>query len=239
MRRLLHKWLERSLRLCLFLLACFSPSHAAAPASYPSQPLRPEKAQVALIFIGGFADNITGIVAQLSQQCPPLDPQRVETRAYYHWDEGLEKGEAWPYMQAVSQDILTFRQHNPQATLVLIGHSYGAVAALELAALLPPSSAPLYLISLDPVDLRSTRKRPPTLTWWGHTYVRNSPSSRDLIFQTAGRWGDAPQADLSQAADGSLPNEFGHRIIHDYAYDLLLSRGTNPHSLWQALQTLF
>lgn len=204
---------------------------AGAQHRCPQQPLPVEKADIAFVFIGGFGDGSTGIVHQLYQLCPPLQEGRSELRGYYHWD-GDDMQLPWPRVAGVMADVLRFRELNPQSPIVVVGHSLGAVAALELAARVPH----LYLVTLDPVDRESSRQRPKQVKWWGHAYVSHSASGRDFIFSAAGRWGSCSLADVNKNCDGRKPHELGRCYIHDYAYDLFLSRGEAEKSLFELLQ---
>lgn len=195
--------------------------------------LEAEAADIAFVFIGGFGDGSTGIVHQLYKLCPPLVAAKRELRAYYHWD-GDDMAQPWPRIAGLMADVLAFRAQNPQACIVLVGHSLGAVAALELAARVPQ----LYLVTLDPVDRESRRQRPADVLWWGHAYVTHSASKRDFIFSTAGRWGSCPTADVDKQCDGRELHELGRCYIHDYAYDLFLTRGKGEQSLFEALQAV-
>lgn len=226
----MNKLLQRLSALFILLAsACW----AQGEHRCPQVPLKAEVADIAFVFIGGFGDGSTGIVQQLYQICPPLVQGKRELRAYYHWD-GDDMAQPWPRIAGVMADVLAFRAQNPQAAIVVVGHSLGAVAAFELANRVPH----LYLATLDPVDRESKRQRPADVLWWGHSYVTNSASNRDFIFTTAGRWGSCPAADFNKECDGRQPHELGRCYIHDYAYDLFLTRGKgkDKKSLFQALQ---
>ncbi len=221
MRRFIHQVL-------LVFVLCTSNCWAQA---YPQVRLEAKPADIAFVFIGGLGDESTGIVHQLYQRCPQLSQSLTESRGYYHWD-GDEMNQPWPHLGGVMEDVLAFRLQNPQSRVVILGHSLGAVAALELAVRIPHT----YLITLDPVDRQSSRQRPINVQWWGHAYISHSESARDILFQLAGRWGDCPTANISKNCDGRTLSSFGRRYIHDYAYDMFLSGNSEQKSLFELLR---
>lgn len=214
---------------CSALVAGQPVALAALPAEqvvpYPQVSLAPQKAQLALVFIGGFGDEVSGIVAHVSQVLPRL--QSVpEARAYYHWNGGVVQDARQGY-QVIANDVEAFCQHNAAAQVVLIGHSMGAAAALRVADLLAGAAARperLMVLTLDPADRSVKPVRPQGVAWWGNAYVVNSRSAHDFIAQLGGRWNHCSQADVNICFDGRRADEFGHFFIHDNALSLLLSR---------------
>lgn len=197
---------------------------AAHRQPLPQVPLSAQGKGTAVIFIGGFGDEISRIMPNVMLRLPSLDGG-AETRAYYHWHAGypdnVEQGAV-----GISSHIAAYRRNNPGAAIVLIGHSMGASMALRAAHLLNPADGGVYVITLDPADRSYTPRRPDAVKWWGNAYVINSLSGHDYIAVLGGRWNSCRQADVNLRFDGRNRDEAGLHYIHDNALSLLLSRGT-------------
>lgn len=201
----------------------------------PQAPLCLEGEGNALIFIGGFGDEISGIMHHLAKELPPMSPD-AENRAYYHWHLGradaLDEGIA-----ALARRIGEYRNLHPHAIVALIGHSMGAATALKVANALPAGQGMVCLLTLDPADRSTPPIRPPSVSWWGNSHVEASQSRHDFIAAWGGRWGNCSGADLNLAYDGRRQDEAGLPYIHDHAMSLLVSRGNSKGlSLWDALR---
>lgn len=199
-----------------------APSPARAVQPLPQFPLRLEGEGMAVIFIGGFGDEISGIVCQLAASLPPV-ADGVENRAYYHWSLGrpdaLDEGIA-----GLARQLGEYGTRHPRSPLVLVGHSMGAATALKIAAALPESQK-VYLLTLDPADRSTKPERPASVAWWGNAYVVASQSGHDFIAEWGGRWNACAGADVNLAYDGRRKDEAGQPYIHDNAASLLMSRG--------------
>ena len=198
----------------------------------PQYPLRETGRGTAIIFIGGIGDEISGIIPHMFRTLPPVTGE--ETRAYYHWHAG-HPGDQDRGAAELAEHIAAFRQSNPRASVVLIGHSMGASLALKTAQLLSSSDGRVMILTLDPVDRSYTPKRPKSVTWWGNAYVVNSLSAHDFIACWGGRWNECPQADVNICFDGRQLNEHDYHYIHDDALALMLSKRTGS-SLYEGLQ---
>ena len=129
-----------------------------------------------------------------------------------------------------AEDVAAFRRANPQADVVLLGHSMGGAAALQVATLLPEheGAGRVFVVTLDPVDRIVQPVRPQGVSWWGNAYVENSLSGHDFIAVVGGRWGHCEQADLNICFDGRRTDEYGYHYIHDDAEALFTSAGGQP-----------
>ncbi len=208
------------------------------PDLYPQRRLPAEPGSRALLFIGGFGDEVTGIMSVTADLLPLLDPATPEQRAYYWYGEGeLDPGAA---PRRIEADIRAYLARNPGAELIVIGHSMGAATALRTLARFRPGEGRFYLLTLDPVD-RSTRPdRPEAVHWWGNAYVTHSQSPRDFVPELGGRWNACQGADLNLRFDGRRPEMQGRYPIHDNAPGLLLGhpshKGKPRPSLHDALR---
>ncbi len=203
---------------------------------YPQRPLACRLADVALVFIGGFGDEISGIVEHMARRLPPFSAR--ENRAYYHWNGGVTEDATKGY-RVIADAVTAFRQQNPKADVVLIVHSMGAAAALKAAELLPAPAegeGRVFLITLDPTDRVVQPVRPHSVAWWGNAYVVNSQSGHDFIAVIGGRWSHCEQADVNICFNGLRTDEFGFEFIHDNALSLFMSRlGSGKSSLFELL----
>ncbi len=204
---------------------------------YPQRPVQVAEAESLVVFFGGFGDEISGIMAHASHALPPLIG--AESRAYYHWHGSFPADVTRGYT-AIAADVQAFLTRNPQADVILIGHSMGAATALKVAEALPqmPSEhSRIMLLTLDPTERSVQPRRPASVSWWGNAYVVNSQSGRDFLFELGGRWGHCAGADINACFDGRKKDEYGQAYIHDNAFSLLMSRGGSlPQSLYEQLK---
>lgn len=211
--------------------------------AYEQEPLPEVRAAAAYVCIGGFGDEVGGIVAHEAMRLRRVTGVPV---AYYHWD-GDEKLDREAGLRRIADDLLRFAKNNPQADLIIIGHSMGGSSGLMICrklldarrAVAGGQGTPrgrICLITLDPVDASVSKERPEGLDWWGNAYVENSQSMRDFIPEMGGRWRHCADADLNICFDGLSCDEYGRAYIHDNADAQLYSRGSSERSLWEALR---
>ena len=207
----------------------------ARRAMFPQTPLPLEKAQAAMVFIGGMADEWTGIVHHLASSTPNLPGGGRQLRAYHYWHMGAENESAHAAPR-LAERLQAFRTLNPTAPLVLVGHSLGGSTALRAAALLDGKpGGPVYLVTLDPVDRRTKPTRPQCVTWWGNSYIVNSQDARDFIPKLGGRWNACEGADVNIRMDGRERDEYGYPYQHGGAMSMLFCKGDAENSLYLQL----
>ena len=212
-----------------------SVANHARKAMFPQMPLPLEKAQAAAVFIGGMADEWTGIVRHLAASTPNLPIRGKQLRAYHHWHLGTEN-ESAQAAPRLAERLQAFRTINPTAPLVLVGHSLGASTALRAASLLDGKpGGPVYLVTLDPVDRRTTPTRPKCVTWWGNCYIVNSQDPRDFIPKLGGRWNACAGADVNIRMDGRERDEYGYPYQHGGAMSMFFCKGDSEQSLYLLL----
>ena len=207
----------------------------ARKAMYPQAPLPLEKAVAGWVFIGGMADEWTGIMHNVANHTPWLPIEGEQLRAYHHW----HMGDAENFDKAaekLAERLQAFRTINPTAPLVLVGHSLGGSTALQTAAKLDGKpGGPVYLVTLDPVDRLTNPIRPQCVTWWGNSYIVNSQDARDFIPQIGGRWNSCKGADVNICMDGRTRDDYGYFYQHGGAMSMLFCKGDAAQSLYQQL----
>ncbi len=204
------------------------------PELFEQRPLPAVSGSGALLFIGGFGDEVSGIMARLARTTPPLAATPGQ-RAYYWYALPAVEAEETP--RRIEADIRAYLALNPQAPVILIGHSMGAATALRSLARFKAGEGRFYLLTLDPVDRGTRPERPACVRWWGNAYVTHSQSPRDFIPELGGRWNACAGADCNLRFDGRRPEMGGYYPIHDDAAGLLLCRPTGSKlSLHAALR---
>lgn len=202
-------------------------------------PLPAEKADVAVVFVGGFSEQVLLHFRQVYEQMPPLPCEGRQLRAYYAWDSGtgnLLFHSTWK----LQRDLRTFLQLNPQADVVLLGHSYGGSAIMDALRQLGdvPHSGKVLVVTLDPVSRRERskpRERAQMVDYWVNAYCSPYRNVRDVAAWLGGPWGHCPQADENLAYSGRQRDEDGDRFAHVYPEPLLMEKAPgaekSPHEL--------
>lgn len=191
-------------------------------------PLPAEKADVAVIFVGGFSEQVLLHFRSVYEQMPPLPCQGRQLRAYYAWDSGtgnLLFHSTWK----LQLDLRAFLAVNPAADVVLLGHSYGGSAIMDALRQLDdvPHTGKVLVATLDPVSRRERskpRERAPMVDFWVNAYCSPYRNVRDVAAWLGGPWGHCPQADENMAYSGKQRDEDGDRFAHVYPEPLLMEK---------------
>lgn len=191
-------------------------------------PLPAEKADVAVIFVGGFSEQVLLHFRSVYEQMPPLPCQGRQLRAYYAWDSGtgnLLFHSTWK----LQRDLRAFLAVNPAADVVLLGHSYGGSAIMDALRQLDdvPHTGKVLVATLDPVSRRERskpRERAPMVDFWVNVYCSPYRNVRDVAAWLGGPWGHCPQADENMAYSGKQRDEDGDRFAHVYPEPLLMEK---------------
>ncbi len=212
---------------------------AAKVEPLSQRPLPALSGERALVFVGGFGDEVHGIMSHLEAMAPAFVPGQVERRGYYQWNGGDPAAQHAP--APIVADIRAFLRVNPQAEVVLIGHSLGAATALRALQELKAEEGRFCLLTLDPVDSSTPPERPASVAWWGNAWLSHSQSKRDFLFALGGRWNACAGADVNLHFDGRRPTSWGRLPIHDDAAGFLLARPAGAAASllesWQAARS--
>lgn len=211
--------------------------HRADPAVYPApatdyfgrrtqERLMPEKADAAVVFVGGFAEPLLTRVRAVYERMPVLPLEGKQYRAFYAWDGG--KGSLFAHNTQVLQgDLKAFLRVNPQADLIVVGHSYGGSAVMDALRHIGPVAGRVVVVTLDPVSRRersAPRDRAPGVDYWINVYCDEKRTLRDAIVSIGGPWGHCPQADENYAFFGTQRDARGKRFQHGYPEPLFYER---------------
>lgn len=202
-------------------------------------PLPAQKADVAVVFVGGFTEQVLLHFREVYEQMPPLPCKGRQLRAYYAWDSGtgnLLVHSTWK----LQRDLRSFLSLNPAADVVLLGHSYGGSAIMDALRQLDdvPHSGQVLVVTLDPVSRRERskpRERAPMVDFWVNAYCRPYRNVRDVVAWLGGPWGCCPQADANVAYSGEQRDAEGGRFAHVYPEPMLMTPppggGKSPHEV--------
>lgn len=183
-------------------------------------PLPAEKADVAVIFVGGFTEQVLLHFREVYEKTPLLPCKGRQLRAYYAWDSGtgnLLFHSTWK----LQRDLRAFLAVNPQADVVLLGHSYGGSAIMDALRQLEdvPHTGKVLVVTLDPVSRRERskpRERAAMVDYWVNSYCSPYRNVRDVAAWMGGPWGECPQADANVAYSGRDRDADGRRFAHVY-----------------------
>lgn len=192
------------------------------------QPLQPKKADMAVIFVGGFTEQVLLHFRKSYEKMPLLPCKGTQLRAYYAWDSGtgnLLFHSTWK----LRRDLAAFCKVNPDADIVLIGHSYGGSAIMDALRYLKKPHGRIIVATIDPVSRRKRsmpRRRPDCVNYWVNTYCYPYRNVRDVFARIGGPWRHCPQADINLNFPGTQRDADGDRFAHVYPAPMLLEK--NP-----------
>lgn len=165
------------------------------------------------VFIGGFADVVAGCLSRVERAFPGFLPGVEHATAYYHWDGG-GCGVFMDRCGRIAKDLEEVRRRFPALPVVLIGHSYGGSCALEVARRQAVDAVPLCLLTIDAVARRQKNSRPPSVEWWGNSYLREGGGFMDVVPRIGGRWGCCREADANLPFSGFRRDLSGNLYAH-------------------------
>lgn len=200
------------------------------------QRLTTEQADVAVIFIGGFTEQVLTHHRRVYECMPPLPTQGKQVRAFYAWDGG--RGCLFFHSTSLIQrDLRAFLQANPGADLVFVGHSYGGSAIMDVLRHLNTPHGRTVVVTLDAVSCRERshpRERAEGVDYWVNVYCQPYRHFKDLAAAIGGPWRECPQADLNIAFSGKERDRADRRYQH--AQPLPLFEDRAPGQIYSAYE---
>ena len=236
--------LRKSLLPCCALAVALSPTgcqqQTVAEGIYP-QPrtgffarraqvrLVQEQADVAVIFIGGFSEQVLTHFRTVYETTPPLPVTGKQVRAFYAWDGG--RG-CLPFhsTRLLQEDLRKFLSINPRANLIFIGHSYGGSAIMDALRGLNCEHGRVLAVTLDAVSCRERskpRERATGVDYWVNVYCSPYRHPKDLAAIIGGPWRACPQADVNICFSGKERDAKGRRFQHARPDALFTTQGPN------------
>ena len=200
------------------------------------QRLTTEQADVAVIFIGGFTEQVLTHHRRVYECMPPLPTQGKQVRAFYAWDGG--RGCLFFHSTSLIQrDLRAFLQANPGADLVFVGHSYGGSAIMDVLRHLNTPHGRTVVVTLDAVSCRERshpRERAEGVDYWVNVYCQPYRHFKDLAAAIGGPWRECPQADLNIVFSGKERDRADRRYQH--AQPLPLFEDRAPGQIYSAYE---
>ncbi len=200
--------------------------------------LTTEKADVAVVFIGGFSEQVLTHFRRVYEVMPPLPTTGKQLRAFYAWDGG--RGcLLFHSTNLIQQDIRAFLAANPGADLVLVGHSYGGSACMDVLRHLNHPHGRTVVVTLDAVSCRERshpRERAEGVDYWVNVYCAPYRHFKDLAASVGGPWRHCEQADVNIAFSGKERDRAERRYQHAQPLPLFEDRAPG-HSLsaWEQM----
>lgn len=218
---------------------CSCAKHAVAPGIEPTPKtgfferrhqvrLPAQKAECALIFVGGFAEQVLAHTRNIYETMPPLPMRGRQLRAFYAWD-GAQGWLFSHHTRLLQGDLRAFLRINPKAKIVFIGHSYGASAVMDALRELGPDvpRGRVVVVTLDPVSKRERshpRERAQGVDYWINVYCEPYRHGKDIFAAIGGPWRHCPQADVNLRFSGKERDSRGRRYQHSWPEALLEER---------------
>ena len=176
-----------------------------------------EKADVAFIFIGGFAEQVLCRFREVYETTPILPTKGKQVRACYAW-EGARGCLLFHSTKLIREDIEAFLKNNPGADLVFVGHSYGGSAVMDVMRHLKSDNyGRVIAVTLDAVSRRDRsfpKERAKGVDHWINVYCNPYRHPKDLAAVIGGQWEDCEQADVNLCFSGKERDVKGRRYQH-------------------------
>ena len=180
------------------------------------QRLAPEKADVAVIFIGGFSEQVLTHFRRVYESMPPIPSQGKQVRAFYAWDGG--RGcLLFHSTELIQRDLRAFLSKNPKADLVFVGHSYGGSAVMDVLRHLNYPHGKTVVVTIDAVSCRERsypRERAKGIDYWVNVYCEPYRHFKDLAAAIGGPWRHCEQADENLHFSGKTRDRADRRYQH-------------------------
>lgn len=193
------------------------PRPAAGPIGRRTQqPLVAEPADVAVVFIAGFFDQPLAHMRRVYETVPPFPVPGRQFRAFYAWDSCRGSLLAH-HTTRLRKDLEAFFAVNPRADLILVGHSYGGSAAMDVVRNLRGPHGRIIVATLDPVSRRGRsmpRVRAAGVDYWVNAYCYPYTTWRDTVPAVGGAWRHCPQADVNLVFDGREKDDDNKHYQH-------------------------
>lgn len=229
--------LQGSMAAALLLSSGCVYSHDPDPNVYPKPPegffgrrtqvpLRAEKADVAVIFVGGFAGRYLTRMRAVYERMPVLPVPGKQYRAFYDWDGG----DGMLFLNNVNnmvRDVQTFLAVNPKADLIFIGHSYGGSAVMDVLRQVTNPHGRIIVVTIDPVSRKTRslpRQRARGIDYWINIYCDDVRVPIDYVVKLGGVWKNCPQADENIRFLGTARDDKGDLYRHTRPEPLFFER---------------
>lgn len=171
-------------------------------------------ADYAVVFIGGFIDWLIGVSWRQYRDFEGFDLPMKGLKGFYHWDGG-HLGMLADGCHGIADDLNALLAVKPDLHLILVGHSYGGSAAMEVARhLTGVRGGALMVLTLDAVSRRQSCARAPGVDFWGNAFLFRGGGFLDVVPRIGGRWGSCPDADVNLPYDGYIRDRAGNLYSH-------------------------
>lgn len=232
----------------LLCAACTQQKQEVAPGIYPQPQLSfierriqvrlpQEKADVAFIFIGGFAEQLLANFRRVYESTPVLPVPGEHVRAYYAWD-GARGCLPFHSTRLIREDINAFLKINPDVDFVFVGHSYGGSAVMDVVRQMDTHRGKIIAVTLDAVSCRDRshpRERAEEVDYWVNVYCDPYRNIKDFAAYIGGPWRACEQADVNLCFSGKDRDSEGERFRHTRPKSLFTEKhadeGASAHEL--------